>query len=360
MSLCGAILPHHLLGYNHYSRAKFNKFSPPASQKGVQIIHMSQINVFLKRTIVVLLWLAGLYIFFRWLLLALLPFLLALGLAAIMEPLVQQVRRRLRVRRSFASSSGDHAPAADHRRRRCTATDPPGIGAPGLSSRLPEAVEQFPQLWNGMLDKVDSWYTGCPVFLRSALDGMAQQLMEEGPSLGRDRQHLADGGRVRPAGCPAGYRPFCGNHGVGHIFYQSLLPRHLVLSQAAAAREVAKALPQCCPVLPLYHSQMDAGGASSDSPDLFHSSCRIYLDGPGLRSAGRRLHRPGGRPAGTGGRGRFDSLGHSLPAAGKHRSWTGPAGSLCGNHAHPLPGGAKAPSRGRRISPLSVPYLPCT
>ena len=42
----------------------------------------------------VLLWLAGLYIFFRWLLLALLPFLLALGLAAVVEPLVQRVRRR--------------------------------------------------------------------------------------------------------------------------------------------------------------------------------------------------------------------------------------------------------------------------
>ena len=40
-----------------------------------------------------------------WLLLALLPFLLALGLAAVMEPLVQRVRRRLRVRRSFAAAA---------------------------------------------------------------------------------------------------------------------------------------------------------------------------------------------------------------------------------------------------------------
>ena len=94
MSLCGAILPHPSPGYNHHFRAKFNKLFQPPSQKGVQIIHMSQINVFLKRTIVVLLWLAGLYIFFRWLLLALLPFLLALGLAAVVEPLVQRVRRR--------------------------------------------------------------------------------------------------------------------------------------------------------------------------------------------------------------------------------------------------------------------------
>ena len=183
MSLCGAILPHHLLGYNHYSRAKFNNFSPPASQKGVQIIHMSQINVFLKRTIVVLLWLAGLYIFFRWLLLALLPFLLALGLAAIMEPLVQQVRRRLRVRRSFAAAAVTTLLLLTIGGAAALLLIRLVLELQAWSSRLPEAVEQFPQLWNGMLDKVDSWYAGCPAFLRSALDGMARQLMEEGPSL---------------------------------------------------------------------------------------------------------------------------------------------------------------------------------
>ena len=48
---------------------------------------MSELNVFLQRTITTLLWLAGAYIFFRWLLVPLLPFLLALGLSAMLEPL---------------------------------------------------------------------------------------------------------------------------------------------------------------------------------------------------------------------------------------------------------------------------------
>ena len=143
---------------------------------------MSQIDVFFKRTVVALLWLAGLYVFFRWLLLALLPFLLALGLAAVMEPLVQRVRRRLRVRRSFAAAAvttllltlGGALAALLLRLV---------VELQSWSSRLPEAVERFPQLWNGMLDQVGSWYAACPAFLRSALDGLARQLMEEGPAL---------------------------------------------------------------------------------------------------------------------------------------------------------------------------------
>ena len=42
-------------------------------------------------------------VFFKWLLAPLLPFLLALALGAMMEPTVQKVRRRLRVKRSFAA-----------------------------------------------------------------------------------------------------------------------------------------------------------------------------------------------------------------------------------------------------------------
>ncbi len=144
---------------------------------------MSQANVFFKRTVTVLLWLGGLYVFFRWLLLALLPFLIALALAATVEPLVERLRRRLRVRRSFAAAVvttlllltlGGGAAALLLRL---------AAELEAWSSRLPEAMAQFPRLWNGMLDRVDSWYAACPVFLRSALDGMALQLMEEGPSL---------------------------------------------------------------------------------------------------------------------------------------------------------------------------------
>ena len=65
---------------------------------------MSQLSVFLQRTITGVLWLVGAVIFFRWLLGPLMPFLLALALSAMAEPLVQRVRRLLKVRRSFAAA----------------------------------------------------------------------------------------------------------------------------------------------------------------------------------------------------------------------------------------------------------------
>ena len=65
---------------------------------------MSQLSVFLQRTITTLLCLTGAFVFFRWLLGPLLPFLLALALSAMAEPLVQRVRRWMGVRRSFAAA----------------------------------------------------------------------------------------------------------------------------------------------------------------------------------------------------------------------------------------------------------------
>jgi len=64
---------------------------------------MSQLSVFLQRTITVLLWLGGPVVFFKWLLAPLLPFLLALALSAMVEPSVQKLRRWMRVRGSFAA-----------------------------------------------------------------------------------------------------------------------------------------------------------------------------------------------------------------------------------------------------------------
>ena len=52
----------------------------------MQFVYMSQLSVFLQRTITALLWLGGAVVFFRWLLVPLLPFLLALALSAMVEP----------------------------------------------------------------------------------------------------------------------------------------------------------------------------------------------------------------------------------------------------------------------------------
>ena len=51
------------------------------------------------------------------------------------------------------------------------------------SERLPELMERFPTIWNSMLDQLEQWYAASPSLIRSALDLLAGQLMEEGPSL---------------------------------------------------------------------------------------------------------------------------------------------------------------------------------
>ena len=144
---------------------------------------MPQLSVFLQRTITALLWIAGAVVFFRYLLVPLLPFLLALGLSAMVEPAVQKLRRRLKVRREFAAGlvttlallvlGGGLALLAGRL----------AVELREWYGRLPQLIDGFPALWNGTLDKIEGWYAACPSPVRSGLDLLAGQLMEEGPSL---------------------------------------------------------------------------------------------------------------------------------------------------------------------------------
>ena len=144
---------------------------------------MSQLSVFLQKTITALLWIGGAVVFFQYLLTPLLPFLLALALSAIVEPLVQKLRRGLKVRRSFAAML----------MTTLLLLTVGGVFALLLarlvlelrqwSGRLPEIIAGFPAIWNGILDQIEGWYAASPAFLRSALDMFAGQLMEEGSGL---------------------------------------------------------------------------------------------------------------------------------------------------------------------------------
>lgn len=165
------------------STTNFHKNFPHLPKKEVQFVYMSQQNVFLQRTVTVLLWLAGGYVFLRWLLAPLLPFLLALGLSALLEPLVQRLRRSWGVKRSFAAAAVTTALLVVVGGAVFLLVLRLGLELREWSQRLPELVEAFPSLWNSILDRVERWYSACPAFLRSALDGLAARLTEEGPSL---------------------------------------------------------------------------------------------------------------------------------------------------------------------------------
>ena len=86
------------------------------------------------------------------------PFLLDLALSAMAEPLVQRVRRLLKVRRSFAAALvttffllvlGGGAGLVLGRLV---------LELRQWSARLPEAIAGFPAVWNGLI----VWRTGMP------------------------------------------------------------------------------------------------------------------------------------------------------------------------------------------------------
>ena len=186
MSLIGVILPYLPPGYNQKTIAVLYKLSWGTGEKEVQFVYMSQLSVFLQRTITALLCLAGAFVFFRWLLGPLLPFLLALALSAMAEPLVQRVRRWMGVRRSFAAALVTTLLLAIPGGAAALALVRLGVELRQWSTRLPEMVAGFPAMWNSLLDRAAEWYAASPAFLRSALDALAGQMMEEGPSLAGD------------------------------------------------------------------------------------------------------------------------------------------------------------------------------
>lgn len=144
---------------------------------------MSQLSVFLQRTITALLWLGGAVVFFKWLLAPLLPFLLALALSAMVEPSVQKLRRWMRVRRSFAAGVVTTALLLVLGGGVVLLAARLAMELRQWSDRLPQLIDRFPALWNGMLDKIEGWYAASPSPIRSALDLLAGQLMDEGPSI---------------------------------------------------------------------------------------------------------------------------------------------------------------------------------
>lgn len=144
---------------------------------------MISLSVFLQRTITALLWLVGGICFLRWLLVPLLPFLLALGLSALAEPWVQRLRRAMGVRRSFAAMVVTTALLLVAGGSLTLVVLRLAAELRSWSEALPAAVAGFPALWNSLLDRVEGWYAACPALIRTALDTLAQQLTAQAPTL---------------------------------------------------------------------------------------------------------------------------------------------------------------------------------
>lgn len=144
---------------------------------------MSHDRTYLQRILRAAAFLAGALLFLRFLFVPLLPFLLALGLSALLEPLVQRLRRLWGVRRSFAAAFLTTALLLVLGAGAVFFALRLGAELSVWSTRLPQAIEAFPTLWNNALNRMEGWYTACPPFLRSLLDALAGALSESAPSL---------------------------------------------------------------------------------------------------------------------------------------------------------------------------------
>lgn len=131
---------------------------------------MRDVTIRLHKILTAAAWLGGVWLFFRYLLSPLLPFLLALGLSALLEPWVQRLRKAARLRRSFAAvvlttlvllTVGGAAVLLFIRL---------GKELTEWSAHLPDAIAAFPNLWNNALSRLEGWYLSCPPYLRSVLD----------------------------------------------------------------------------------------------------------------------------------------------------------------------------------------------
>jgi len=183
MSSNEASVPHRITIYNPEPPGKIHNLSWNAGRKEGSFVYMSQLSVFLQRTITALLWITGAVIFFKYLLAPLLPFLLALALSAMAEPTVQKLSRRMRVRRSFAAGLVTTALLLVLGGGVTLGVVRLAVELRQWTDRLPELIAGFPGIWNGMLDRVEDWYAASPSVIRSGLDLLAEQLMETGPSL---------------------------------------------------------------------------------------------------------------------------------------------------------------------------------
>ena len=130
--------------------------------------------------------LGGLYLFLRFLFVPLLPFLIAMAMAVLLEPWVQRTRRRLGWRRGFTAAA-------------ITTVLLVAIGAlswwlaatllqeaAGCLEYLPQFLGKLPQLVDSLEARYAGLYAACPPAARQWLDGALEHLSQQGLALVND------------------------------------------------------------------------------------------------------------------------------------------------------------------------------
>ena len=126
---------------------------------------------------------AGVYVGLRFLLVPLLPFLIALGLSMLLEPWVQRWRRRLGLRRDFTAAAATTVLLAVSGGGLLFLAGKLLQQAADCLDALPQLLRQLPHLLDGLEERYAGLYRSCPPEVRQWLDGALARISEEGLSL---------------------------------------------------------------------------------------------------------------------------------------------------------------------------------
>ena len=138
---------------------------------------------FLLRTAYTAVWLALFYLCVRYLLVWLLPFLIALGLAALAEPAIELCRRRMRFRRAFTAAVLTLALLAALALAVWFLLEQLLGQAVDLLTALPERLGHLPALIDALEARFNTFCAACPAAVRTWLEHLLASLSVQLPDL---------------------------------------------------------------------------------------------------------------------------------------------------------------------------------
>ena len=145
-----------------------------------------QQKAFLVRAAYGAVWIALLYLSARYLLLWLLPFLIALGLAALTEPAIDFCRRKMRFRRSFTAAVLTLGLLVGLTGLVWLILEQLLVQAVDLLTTLPGRLGHLPLLLDELEVRFNTFCAACPAAVRSWLEQLLDSLAVQLPSLLQD------------------------------------------------------------------------------------------------------------------------------------------------------------------------------
>lgn len=249
-----------------------------------------------------LLWWAAMagvsWLVLRYALVWLLPFLLALGAAALLEPLIVRAQRRLHLRRSFTAAVLTLVLVGGVLAVLIALAVQVVEQAVALVSSLPELLASLPETMASLERRLEGFCAACPDGVRQTAEHMLDSLPRRAAELtGQVSSARFTGCRPRHGGIAAGTAGLR-HHGAGGVLYPQRLSGGEGLFPAAAG--IAAGAGQGSEVQRVRHTgKVAEGGVHPAGGDVLPAAGGTAADAAGVRAAAGGADRPDRRAAGV-------------------------------------------------------------